>query len=59
LMDALRARHVYATEDRNLEVVFRVNGHLMGDIIDLLPSVDSELDIQFTLRDPDETDALL
>src|SRR5438552_18154226 len=31
LLAAMRARHVYATEDKNLRLMFRVNGHLTGD----------------------------
>ena len=34
LLKAMRARHVYATEDRNLKLVFKVNGHLCGDAVD-------------------------
>ena len=33
LLAAMRARHVYATEDKNLKITFRVNGHLCGDVI--------------------------
>ena len=54
LIAAMRARHVYATEDPNLEVMVTVNGHLAGDIITTLPAVGSALDIRFTLNDRDE-----
>lgn len=57
LLEAMRARHVYATEDRNLELVFRVNGHLAGDVIGRLPPAGSALDITLTVHDPDEPDA--
>jgi len=57
LLAALRARHVYATEDSNLELIFRVNGALQGDVITPAPAIGSELDIQFTVHDPDEVEA--
>jgi hypothetical protein len=56
LLDALRARHVFATEDENLRVVFEVNGHLAGDRF-AAPAPGSALDIRFTLHDDDEPDA--
>lgn len=57
VLGALRARHVFATTDENLTVVLRVEGHLMGDVIDDLPAAGDELDIRLTLRDADEPDA--
>jgi hypothetical protein len=54
LLDALRARHVYATEDRNLELVFQVNGRLQGDVVTQPPAPGSALDIRYTVRDRDE-----
>lgn len=56
LLSAMRARHVYATEDKNLRVIGRVNGHLMGDIIDP-PTIGSELDISLSIKDDDEPTA--
>jgi len=56
ILEALRNRHVYATEDRNLKVVFLVNGRLCGDII-APPATDQELDIKFSIVDEDEPDA--
>ena len=53
ILDALRARHVYATEDRNLELVAKVNGQLMGSII-TPPPAGSALDITLSIRDVDE-----
>jgi hypothetical protein len=53
ILDALDARHVYATEDRNLRVIFRVNDHLCGDRIKA-PSVGEELNVQYSLSDDDE-----
>jgi hypothetical protein len=57
LLEALRARHVYASEDRNLALVFEVNGRLQGDVVAQPPAVGSALDIRYTVRDPDEPGA--
>ncbi len=56
VLEALRQRHVYATEDPDLRAIFRVNGHLMGDVI-APPAVGQELAIEFTLHDADEPNA--
>jgi lamin tail-like protein len=53
ILDALRERHVYATEDRNLELIGRVNDHLMGSIIPP-PAPGSPLDITLSIHDRDE-----
>ncbi len=52
---AIRARHMYATEDKNLEVTYTVNGNLMGTIIEDIPA---ELDISITVSDPDASDSI-
>lgn len=59
ILAALRARHVYATEDKNLRVIARVNGHLMGTRVtgNDRPSKDSELDISLEIHDDDEPHA--
>jgi hypothetical protein len=57
VMGALRNRHVYASEDRNLELIFRVGGHLTGDIVRDPPAIGSELPIELTIRDADEPNA--
>lgn len=56
VLDALRNRHVYATEDRNLELIAKVDGHLMGDIV-TPPAVGAALAITLAIRDADEPDA--
>jgi hypothetical protein len=33
ILKALKARRAYATHDRNLRVWFRVDGHLLGDVV--------------------------
>ncbi|MBN8625478.1 MAG: CehA/McbA family metallohydrolase [Planctomycetes bacterium] len=53
LLEALRARHVYATEDRNLRLFFTVNDKPCGDEIDS-PTTGSILDIGFAIADDDE-----
>jgi hypothetical protein len=54
LIDAMRARRVYATEDRNLRVWIRVNGHWCGDIL-RTPSREARIDIR--IEDSDEPEA--
>lgn len=57
ILEALRSRHVYATEDRNLRAIVTVNGSLIGDVISSAPALGSPLDIRFGLSDDDEPDA--
>jgi hypothetical protein len=56
ILEALRARHVYATEDKNLHLVFHVNSHLVGDRV-APPAVGSELTIDYLIADDDEPTA--
>ena len=55
VLRALKARRVYATEDQNLQIRFRVNGQEMGSIIRSNNAQD--LSIQVDISDPDEPDA--
>lgn len=57
ILNGLRRRHAYATEDRNLRIVFRANGALSGDIVPP-PPPGSELRLTVSLVDPDEPDAV-
>ena len=57
ILDAMRARHVYASEDPNLELIFLVDGRLMGDVVAQLPAAGSSLGITVAVRDRDEPDA--
>ncbi len=57
LLDALRQRHVYATEDRNLRMQFRVAGELTGRVLDPAPAPREPVEIQWKLEDDDEPDA--
>jgi hypothetical protein len=52
LLDAIRARRVYASDDPNLKVSFSINGHAMGSVVPL-PS-GAPLRIQLTFSDRDE-----
>ncbi len=54
LLKAIRDRHVYATEDKNLSIIFRVNGRLCGDI---LAPTEGEAQIEFAINDSDEPSA--
>ena len=51
---ALRARCMYATEDKNLEIDYTVNGSMMGSIID----VPEKLNFEISFNDPDRTDSI-
>ena len=55
VIDALRRRHVYATEDRNLSIIIKVNGRLCGDVIAPIPV--GPLSIEYDIRDADEPTA--
>ena len=57
ILQALRQRHVYATSDKNLHIVFFVQGRLCGDVIETLPASNAELRIEHFLVDKDEPDA--
>lgn len=56
VMAALRARHAYATEDRNLRVIYRANGALGGDIV-TAPAAGSMLNLTVSIHDDDEPTA--
>jgi hypothetical protein len=56
ILGALRARHVYATEDKNLRIIFKINNRLMGDVISPRPAP-SELSIGYSISDDDEPNA--
>ncbi len=55
IYDALRARKVYATEDKNLQMFYNVNGQPMGSILKEIPA---ELNIEVELHDPDHSDSI-
>ena len=51
---AIQARRMYATEDKNLELDYTVNGNMMGSIID----VPEKLNFEISFNDPDRTDSI-
>ena len=55
IYEAIRAYRVYATEDKNLELSYTVNGQVLGSIIDEVPE---QLRFEVTAFDPDSSDSL-
>ena len=55
IYEAIRAYRVYATEDKNLEIGYTVNGMLLGSVISEVPE---KLDFEVTLFDPDSADSI-
>ena len=55
IYEAIRNYRVYATEDKNLEIGYSVNGMLIGSIIEEVPEV---LNFDVTLFDPDSSDSI-
>lgn len=56
IIDALRSRHAYASEDKNLRVIFKAGSALQGDII-TPPPLGSELPLTLEIKDDDEPNA--
>lgn len=56
ILSALRARRAYASEDKNLRVIFRSGDALQGDIA-TPPAIGAELDLTVQIVDDDEPDA--
>ncbi len=55
IYEAIRAYRVYATEDKNLEIGYTVNGMVLGSVMDEVPE---KLDFAVTLYDPDVSDSI-
>ena len=55
ILHALKARHVYATEDQNLQVRFTINNQQMGDVIRTPQPLDLSINVEIV--DPDEPNA--
>jgi hypothetical protein len=51
ILDAIRARRVYASDDRNLTVSFSINGHAMGSVVPMLPGTPLRIELTFSDRD--------
>ena len=56
IYDAIRNLRVYATEDKNLELVYTVNDMPMGTVFG--EEKPTELNVSVTMYDPDATDAI-
>jgi hypothetical protein len=56
LLAALRARHTYASDDKNLKVIFRSGENLAGDIVPA-PGLGTPLPLTVEISDPDEPNA--
>jgi hypothetical protein len=54
MYQAMREKKVYATEDKNLKLMFKVNGKVMGSSLDNPNS----LNVSITVNDPDATDKI-
>ena len=59
ILDAMRERHVYASEDRNLRIIGKVNGQHFGKIFsgNEVPQAGGDLQITLSINDDDEPDA--
>ena len=55
IYEAIRAYRVYATEDKNLEIGYTVNGMLLGSVIEEVPEA---LSFEVTVYDPDASDSI-
>ncbi len=55
IYNAIRAYRVYATEDKNLELGYTVNGMVLGSVIEEVPEV---LNFEVTVFDPDSSDSV-
>lgn len=53
ILDAMRARRVYATWDQNLKLTMRANGQIMGSVM----AMPSSLSFEIVVSDPDTGDA--
>lgn len=57
LFDAIRERRLYATEDKNLEISYTLDDHMMGSQLGT-DDVGENVDIAVTVYDPDYNDAI-
>ena len=55
IYEAIRSYRVYATEDKNLQIGYTVNGMLLGSIIEEVPEA---LNFEVTVFDPDSSDSV-
>lgn len=57
LFDAIRERRLYATEDKNLEISYTLDGHMMGSQLGT-DAVGENVNIEVTVYDPDHSDTI-
>ena len=55
IYEAIRALRMYATEDKNLELTYTVNGLMMGSSI---TEISDKLNVEVTVNDPDASDSI-
>src|SRR5688572_8493046 len=55
ILDGIRQRRVYASQDRNLRVHFTIDGHPLGSVVGLAANTPIRIEVQLT--DPDEPTA--
>ncbi len=55
IYEAIRSYRVYATEDKNLEIGYTVNGKVLGSMIEEVPE---KLNVEVTVYDPDTSDSI-
>ncbi len=55
IYEAIRNYRVYATEDKNLEILYTANGLLLGSVIEEVPE---KLSISVNVSDPDASDSI-
>lgn len=55
ILDGIRQRRVYASQDRNLRVQFTIDGHPLGSVVGLAGNTPIRIEVQLT--DPDEPNA--
>jgi hypothetical protein len=58
IYDAIRNLRVYATEDKNLQLTYTVNGEVMGTIF-TDENAPEKLNVEVTLYDPDAADSVV
>ena len=54
LYDAIRQKRVYATEDKNLDIMYKVNDQIMGSSLDN----PTTLNFSVSVKDPDASDTI-
>jgi hypothetical protein len=55
ILEAIRERHVYASQDKNLRVLFSINGQPLGSVVPMAAGTALRIEVQLT--DPDESTA--